>query len=542
MRRFNHFSQKIPLLCMLSALLIVTGCKPQNDTAEKNKNQKRAQPVKRMTDLTGLEYASVTELSALLKSQKMSSRMLVSYLLQRIDSMNKKNHTLNAVIEVNPDALALADQLDLERRNGKIRGPLHGIPIMLKDNIDTGDRMQTTAGSLALVGEPALQDAFLVKKLRDAGAIIIAKNNLSEWAAYRDSDIPAGWSARNGQTKNPHLLTANPCGSSSGSAVAVAAGFAPISIGTETNGSITCPAKVNGVVGMRPTLGLVSRSGIIPISHAQDTAGPIAQHVKDVALTLTVLAGRDSLDPDTAEAQTHAIDYTTFLKADGLKGQRIGYPKSYDLNGTIPFEKSLAKMREQGAILIPIEPLEINPKIFKAQKLILAMDFKRELNLYLLTRKGLKVKSLADIIAFNKNNPGMLPNGKIAQQKTLELAENTRFDPVLYQQHYDQYKAASRQAIDIRLSQNQLDALVDDYQALGLPAIAGYPGISVPNGINQHLPTAVYFYGTRWSDAKLLSMAYSFEQAIQAPMQPKFLAKQPKARAEAANLLTESSQ
>ena len=468
--------------------------------------------------------------------------MLVSYLLQRIDSMNKKSHTLNAVIEVNPDALALADQLDLERLNGKIRGPLHGIPIMLKDNIDTGDRMQTTAGSLALVGEPALQDAFLVKKLRDAGAIIIAKNNLSEWAAYRDSDIPAGWSARNGQTKNPHLLTANPCGSSSGSAVAVAAGFAPISIGTETNGSITCPAKVNGVVGMRPTLGLVSRSGIIPIRNAQDTAGPIAQHVKDVALTLTVLVGRDSLDPDTAEAQTHAIDYTAFLKADGLKGQRIGYPKSYDLNGTIPFEKSLAKMREQGAILIPIEPLEINPKIFKAQKLILAMDFKRELNLYLLTRKGLKVKSLADIIAFNKNNPGMLPNGKIAQQKTLELAENTRFDPVLYQQHYDQYKAASRQAIDIRLSQNQLDALVDDYQALGLPAIAGYPGISVPNGINQHLPTAVYFYGTRWSDAKLLSMAYSFEQAIQAPMQPKFLAEQPKARAEAANLLTESSQ
>ena len=332
--------------------LLTASCKNTNPESK----SPEATPV--AEDNFELNEATISDLQAKMASGKYSSEQLTKMYLQRIGDIDKKGHALNAVIELNPDAIAIAQSMDAERKAGKVRGALHGIPILIKDNIDTADKMMTTAGSLALVGHKASKDAFIVKKLRDAGAVILGKTNLSEWANFRSSQSCSGWSSRGGQTKNPYILDHNPCGSSSGSGVAVAANLCVVAVGTETDGSVTCPASTNGVVGLKPTVGLLSRSGIIPISHTQDTAGPMARTVKDTAILLTAMTGLDADDTKTKESEGKSVpDYTTFLDVNGLKGKRIGIEKKKYTNQFLTrlFDKAVNDMKQQGAEIIEIE-------------------------------------------------------------------------------------------------------------------------------------------------------------------------------------------
>lgn len=527
-------NKKMMTLIVLSFFLIGCGesekstLSPQVKTTYESKNvETQIINQKLSNNLNEIEYASISELSEMMEQEQISSHTLVKYYLNRVALLDKNGPAINAIIELNPDALSIADQLDLERKQGKKRGPLHGIPVLLKDNIDTGDKMQTTAGSLAMIGFPALKDAFLVKKLRDAGAIILGKTNLSEWSYFRDSRLPSGWSGRGGQTKNPYLLKASPCGSSSGSAAAVATGFAPISVGTETDGSIICPAEKNGVVGIRPTLGFISRSGIIPISTAQDTAGPIAKNVRDATLLLNVMLGTDASDQATRHANHYIIDFSKYLKNDGLKDKRIGYSSKHTIGGESNFEKALAVMRNKGAILVSVEAPQVNTSLIESAKNdVFDMDFRRGINAYLSTRQGLAIQSLSDLIIFNKITPGILPDGKLAQQDVLEKADQALFDELSYQTKYTAYKKEAQQSIDNLLKQNQLDALVGD-DLNSHAAAAGYPGITIPSGMHNGLPTGLYFVGPQWSEGKLLSIAYSYEQATQARQNPTFSLQEP---------------
>jgi amidase len=521
---FSHpikYSRFVPHI-LLSLTLLLTGCGENSEN--KNASNNILPPIAAPSyNLNGIEYLSISELSKKIQLENISSRAIVQYYMNRIAALDKNGPTINAIIEFNPDALLLADQLDHERKQGKIRGPLHGIPILIKDNIDTADQMQTTAGSLAMIGQPALNDAFIVKKLRDAGAIIIGKTNLSEWSYFRDEDLPSGWSGRGGQTKNPHQLNADPCGSSSGSAAAVAAGFSPISVGTETDGSIICPAEKNGVVGIRPTLGFVSRSGIIPISPAQDTAGPISQNVYDAALLLNVLVGTDEQDQTTQHASQYATDFTQYLKADGLKGKRIGYPDEYQIGGSSAFEKALETMQKNGAILIPLQAISQHSEFITTEsEYILSVDFKHHVNRYLSTRTGLKVQSIAELITFNQQTPGRLANGNIAQQRSIEAAEKTIFNESEYQKRLELYRKRTRESIDLLIDPYRLDAITGE-ELTEFAAAAGYPGITVPSGMHNNLPTGIYFVAKPWQEANLLSIAYSYEQATKARKDPAFL-------------------
>lgn len=472
---------------------------------------------------SALEYASIAELGDMMANNELTAVALVEHFTQRIAALDKQGPAINAIIELNPQAIEIANALDEERAAGGSRGPLHGIPVLLKDSFDTADSMQTSAGSLAMVGQPATSDAFLVKQLRDAGAIVLGKTNMSEWAYVRDMSLPHGWSGRGGQGKNPHAMSEEICGSSSGSAAAVAAGFAPISLGTETNGSITCPASANGVVGVKPTLGLFSRSGIVPITRLQDTPGTLSRSVRDAAILFNVLQGLDAADSVTSGAPT-GIDYTALLTNDALKGKRIGYPVAYKgTNGTpltpgIEFLMAMAMLQEQGATLVPVTVRLPDIDGYFAG---LMGGMKHELPEYLASRRGLSIDSLQALIDFNQQNPVEEGYGQ-AMLEAINALDMT------HEQASRSLTAISenfKAAIDEQLRQHNLDAMVaeaDGYSQFSAAA-AGYPAITLPSGMADNgIPTSVFFFGKPWSEPQLLAMAYSYEQASAELRHPAF--------------------
>lgn len=487
-------------------------------------------------------YASIGELQGLMRSGALDSRALVADFTTRIRALDQAGPRVNAVLEINPDAMALAAHADAGRRPG-LHGPLWGIPVLLKGNIDTGDRMPTTAGSLALVGAPAPRDATVAAKLRAAGAVILGKTNLSERANFRSTRSVSGWSDRGGLTRNPYVLDRTACGSSSGSAAAVAAGFTTIAIGTETNGSIICPSAANGIVGIKPTVGLVSRAGIVPISSTQDTAGPMARDVRDAAIALTTLAGSDPRDPATADADRHAVDYTKFLDPDALRGKRIGVVR--ELMGSNPdthklLDGTLAVLRAQGATVV--DPVAI-PHVHAyddAEMTVLLYQFKHGINAYLATRTGLAVHSLADLIAFNQAHAAVeMP--WFGQELFAEAEAKGPLTDAAYREALAKLRRlAGPQGIDAAMAAQHLDALLAPAQgpawridlvngdaggasAAGPAAVAGYPSITVPAGFVHGLPVGMLFFGHRWSEPTLIGIAYAYEQATHARRDPRFL-------------------
>ena len=494
-------------------------------------------------------YNSIAQLQKQMDAGSLSSHQLADEFLQRTAQIDQSGPMLRAVIQSNPDALSLASTLDKERPTAGKHGPLYGIPVLLKDNIDTGDHMLTTAGSLALVGAPAPSDAGLVERLRKAGALILGKTNLSEWANFRSNHASSGWSARGGQTRNPYALDRNPCGSSAGSAAAVAAGLTTVAIGTETDGSIICPASMNGIVGIKPTLGLVSRSGIVPISHNQDTAGPMARNVADAAALLSVIAGNDSRDPATAEADQHATDYSRFLDPNGLKGKRIGVVRQLagaEPNADRVLDQSIALMKAQGAIIIDPVTVPHLADLGTPEMTVLLYDFKHDVNAYLATRQGLGVKTLADLIAFN--NAHASEEMPWSGQELFEQAEQKGpLSDKAYTDALAQAKLLSGpEGIDAALKAQHLDALLapssgpafmtdpvlGDHIVSGDPtvggpsqpaAVAGYPSITVPAGFAHGLPVGIVLFGAKWSEPTLIAIAYGFEQHAKAWQAPQFL-------------------
>ena len=492
-------------------------------------------------------YASIAQLQLRMDTGTLDSRQLTKQFLGRIQHIDQSGPTLRAVLETNPDALKLAGALDAKRK--KAHGPLYGIPVLLKDNIDTGDRMLTTAGSFALTDAPAPHDSAVAERLRQAGVLILGKTNLSEWADMRSDHASSGWSAVGGQTRNPYALDRNPCGSSSGSAAAVAAGLVTVAIGTETDGSIICPASMNGIVGIKPTLGLVSRSGIVPISHNQDTAGPLARNVADAAALLSVIAGSDSRDPATAEADKHATDYTRALDPNGLKGKRIGVVRQLagnEPNADRVLEQAIATMKAQGAIVVDPVTLPHLSELNAPENTVLQYDLKHDLNAYLATRTGLKVHTLADLIAFNQREAAReMPwfGQQLFEQAT---AKGPLTDKLYLDSQTKAKQLAGPEGIDAALAKDHLDALLapswgpafvtdlvlGDHIVSGDPniggapqpaAVAGYPSITVPAGWAHGLPVGIVLFGAKWSEPTLISIAYGFEQHSHAWQPPKFL-------------------
>lgn len=468
----------------------------------------------------GTEYASVRELGEqMARPGGLTSAELVSYLQARIRTLDPQ---LNSVIELNPQALEIARELDAERASGKVRGPLHGIPVLLKDNIETGDTLQTSAGAYGLVGAAAGKDAYIVERLREQGAVILGKTNLTELAGFRGGEHADGWSSRGGQTRNPHQLDADVGGSSSGSAAAVAAGLAPMAVGTETNGSIVVPAARNGVVGLKPSVGLLGRSGIIPASHRQDTPGPMARSVFDAALMLNAMSGKDPHDAAGVGAP-QGIDYTALLVPGALKDKRIGYPVSFNAQGeshpvdnSPQFAKALEVMREQGAILVPVEMRLADDSRYGE---LLFADVKDELNDYLGKRQGLPVKSVSELIDFNDKRDGTATD----HQSLLKQISESTLSPAQRQPLWDALIEDFRGTVDELIGKEKLDAMVTDYETGSYFAVAaaGYPGITVPSGKGEDgVPTGAYFYGTRWSEPTLLAVAHGYEQAAKANARP----------------------
>jgi amidase len=473
--------------------------------------------------------------AAVLDSARAESRTRLA--LRRIEELNP---LLHAVIAVDPTALAQARSLD---REAEPHGPLHGMPILIKDNIETEGPLPTTAGSLALVDNVTGRDAPLVAKLREAGAVIVGKANLSEWANARDLNSISGWSAVGGQTRNPHALDRTPCGSSSGSAAAVAAGMVPAAIGTETDGSITCPAAINGIVGMKPTVGLISRRHIVPISHSQDTAGPMTRTVRDAALLLAAMAGTDPQDPATAEADQHREDYAARLTLDALQGKRIGVLRFASGFGTDePFEEALRTLGAQGATLVEIRKFSGMPEIRRNELILLFADLKHDLNAYLATTPpAVKTRTLAGLIAFDEAHADAeMP---FFGQDVFELAEaTTGIDTDAYRAAREiSLRMARAEGIDRLLGENDVVALVGPTMpaawlidsvngdlitsagAGSLPAVAGYPHLTVPMGQVRGLPVGLSFIGPKWSDGLILSLGYAYEQASQKRLEPHFL-------------------
>lgn len=488
-----------------------------------------------------IEEATVAELRAMMTKVEISSKSITEMYLKRIASIDRQ---INSVIEVNPDAVKIAEEMDRERKEGKIRGPLHGIPFVIKDNIDTADKMKTTAGSLALLNAPVpKQDAFIVGKLRDAGAVLLAKTNLSEWANFRDNDSISGWSGRGGQTRNPYILDRNPCGSSSGTGAAISANLAAIGVGTETDGSIVCPSSVCGIVGLKPTIGMVSRSGIIPLAHSQDTAGPMTRTVADAAVMLNVLDAADPRDAVTNEMKRERSDYTTFLKADGLKGARIGVVRNFwgrrkEVDKVM--NASLEVLKASGAILVDVTIDSIG-KFGDAEYQVLLYEFKADLEKYL-TDRGSEHKTISELIQFNQDNS--VRELKYFGQSIFEAAEKK--GPLNTKEYVDALALSKRltqaEGIDLVMDRDKLDALVGPSNApswlidtvsgdcgsgyvssSSLAAVAGYPNITVPAGFERELPMGISFFGRAWSEGTLIKLAYSFEQATKARRKPKFL-------------------
>jgi amidase len=492
-----------------------------------------------------LDETTLADLQAGMKSGKFTARSLTEKYLARIEQIDQHGPALNSVIEVNPDALAIADALDQERRAKGARGPLHGIPVLIKDNIATADRMQTTAGSLALVGSKPPRDAFVAQKLRQAGAVLLGKTNLSEWANIRSSHSSSGWSGRGGLTRNPYCLDRNPCGSSSGSGAAVAANLCALAIGTETDGSIVCPASANGIVGIKPTLGLVSRSGIIPISHSQDTAGPMARTVTDAAIFLGALAGADPTDPATAASQGKIpADYTRFLEANGLQGARLGIARKYfGFNEAVDalMNHLIEEMKRHGAILVDPADLETHGKFDDSEFEVFLYELKADLNAYLAgLGPNAPVKSLKEVIEFNekhreKEMPWFGQDIFVKAEAKGPLTTKDYLDALEKNQ-----RLSRKEGIDALMDQHQLDAIVaptgspawptdlvnGDHSAGGssnAAAVAGYPNINVPAGMISGLPVGISFFGRAWSEPTLIKIAYSFEQVTRARQAPGFL-------------------
>jgi amidase len=492
-----------------------------------------------------LDELTISDLQQGLQAGKYSSRELVEKYSDRITEIDKKGPALYSVIELNPDAEKIATALDRERKEKGPRSPLHGVPILIKDNVDTLDRMMTTAGSLALVGARPVRDAFVAQKLREAGAVILGKTNLSEWANFRSSKSSSGWSGRGGQTRNPYVLDRNPCGSSSGSGAAVAANLCAAAIGTETDGSVVCPSSANSLVGIKPTVGLVSRAGIIPISHSQDTAGPMTRTVRDAALILGALAGVDPRDEATNASRGQSVaDYTQFLDKDGLRGMRLGVARKYfgfSEHVDKLMNELLAEMKRMGAILVDPADIPTQGKFEDSEFEVLLYEFKADLNAYL---AGLgpssPVRTLKDVIDFNeKNRDREMPY--FGQDIMTKAEAKGPLTTRAYLQALRKNHLLSRtQGIDFVMKKNRLDAMIaptggppwptdwvnGDHFTGGYSsasAVAGYPHITVPAGYVFGLPVGISFFGGAFSEAKLIKIAYAFEQATRARRAPKFL-------------------
>ena len=493
-----------------------------------------------------VEEPSIDALQSAMTQGRATARAITQAYLDRIERLDRKGPTLRSVLETNPDALTIADALDAERKAKGPRGPLHGVPILLKDNVDTHDRLTTTAGSLALEGSIPARDSFVAERLRAAGAILLGKANMSEWANIRSNKSSSGWSARGGQCRNPYVLDRNPCGSSSGSGTATAASLCAAAIGSETDGSIVCPSNATGLVGIKPTLGLVSRAGIIPISHSQDTAGPMARNVRDAAILLGALTGIDPRDAATADSKGRlAPDYTRFLDPNGLKGARIGVArKNTGFNRDVDrlFEEAVAAMKQAGAVIV--DPAEI-PHLgeYDATELqVLLYELKADLAAYLATLgPAARVKTLADVIAFNeKNRDREMPC--FGQELFLQAEAKGPLTDKAYLDALAKNRRLSREeGLDAVLKQHTLDAIVaptggpawltdcatGDHFGGGsstAAAVAGYPNINVPCGHSFDLPVGISFMGAAWSEPTLIRVAYAYEQATKWRQPPRYLA------------------
>ncbi|MDE3263119.1 MAG: amidase [Acidobacteriota bacterium] len=499
-------------------------------------------------EIPPFEFDEVTadDLQGMMESGEHNARSITEAYLGRLEAMDRQGPELRSMIEINPDALAIADELDAERQANGPRGPLHGIPVALKDNLDTHDRMTTTAGSLALEGSIPPRDSFVAERLRAAGAILLGKLNMSEWAYFRGERATSGWSARGGQCKNPYALDRNPCGSSSGSGTAASANLCALTVGTETGGSIMCPSSSNGIVGIKPTVGLWSRSGIIPISHSQDTAGPMTRTVRDAAILLGGAVGVDPRDEATSSSEGNFhTDYAQFCDPAGLEGARIGVARSFtgfDPRVTALFEDAIRAMADAGAVVV--DPANLPQAAWNDELplLLLEYEFKADLNAYLATLgPDAPVRTLAEIIAFNEANAELeMPH--FGQERMIASEARGPLTDEAYLNAKRTIQRANREdGIDALMDEHELDAIVaptrdlpwvtdhikgdrlDGGSSAGPAAIAGYPDISVPMGFVSGLPAGVSFFGRAWSEPVLIRIAYAYEQATQQRRAPTFV-------------------
>ena len=539
MERRNFIKNSSLAGLTLASMGVIASCNTSPVKEKKEEVEKTPAP---NTGDFELNEITIDALQKKMQSGEYTSRSITQLYLNRIDAIDKKGPAINSVIELNPDALAIADSMDMERKNGKVRGPMHGIPVLIKDNIDTGDNMMTTTGALALVGNKAAKDAFIIRQLRDSGAVLLGKTNLSEWANFRSTRSTSGWTSRGGQTKNPCVIDRSPCGSSSGSGAAVAANLCAVAIGTETDGSVIAPSSFCAIVGIKPTVGLLSRSGIIPISKTQDTAGPMARTVRDAAILLGALTGIDADDAVTNNSKGKAQkDYTQYLDVNGLKGKKIGIEKSFlkGHEGVVGlYKQAIDILKKQGATVIEIELVKDTNKLGEAENTVLHYEFKDGVNRYLSTANA-KVKTLADVIAFNKEN-----EAKAMPFFKQEILESCQEKGGLDSKEYTDALAKSlgaRKLIDTLMKQHQLDAICGT--SIGLPgcidlvngdydtgfyfcpppAMAGYPHITVPMGTVHNLPVGLSFFSTAYDEGGILKVAYAYEQASKKRTAPKFI-------------------
>jgi len=539
-------SNIVAIHAIIITLLFVTACTTINQHNENSIYPETIQPEEQ--EMIQIEEQDIASIQSLMDKGHLTSKQLTEYYLNRISEIDQTGPTLNAMLEVNPDAIQIAEKLDKERQEQGPRGLLHGIPVVLKANIDTGDQLTTTAGSLALSGHQAQQDAFLVARLRDAGMIILGKANLSEWANFRGVSTSSGWSSEGGQTKNPYFLDRNPCGSSSGSAVAVTANLTMVSVGTETDGSIVCPASTVGIVGLKPTLGLISRAGIIPIAHSMDTAGPMARTVKDATLLLSALVAQDITDPASQTFPKPVPDYMASLGGDDLHGIRLGVLRDYhgagvhaDLETTL--EQSITVLESLGAEIIDPIAFEDLQKLYSAKFEVMLYEFHTGINHYLKEHDSPNgMENLEDLIAYNLAHPEeTMPY--FGQELFLEAVKKGDLTDKAYQDALALSQKVAQDTIDTAIKDHKLDAIIaptnrpawvidwstgDNLSQLvsssTLPAVAGYPNITVPMGQSQGLPLGLSFFGTAYSEPTLLRIAYNFEQETNARNIPNYIA------------------